>query len=441
MHGVAASHAVFPVETANEAWHAGGGRCRADTTRHTGQRHVFPVVEVKADADPGDAFRQAEAIDIDVIDVELVVAADVAGDQLRRADSRWLQGQVRQNVGGFAVVHTQRALQPVRAPLGHQTEVALLVRCEGMTVGKPQKLIGTQWAGRTKARILCTNQRQVVPTILDAVVKAKVGTGFRQSCSVPIQKVLRGDGQFRVEREAGRQLIARDEQFFGFCSGYSQCLGNVQAGLAITVAVGKGQEALPPVEGVLACLTTEQRFIAYFRTPKYECIENLRGRTVVVTIGVTALVPGVGHTTVELVCRSIVAADIIVGMVVPAVGTDAKTHLLFVSHVQFGKYIQTLGNRTTGGEVAIPVIVVPRIGQLAVGGFHALGVVELQRVVEANRKVFIPRVDLHSPYGRDAQAGENGGGQQPFAKVCMADLIIFVHLACHLLYGLRKVMG
>ncbi|MNH12881.1 hypothetical protein D3C79_724350 [compost metagenome] len=146
-------------------------------------------------------------------------------------------------------------------------------------------------------------------------------------------------------------------------------------------------------------------------------------------------------TVVELIGRGVIAANIVVGVVVPSVGADTETDFFFVNHVQFGQHIQSLRNGTAGGEVAIPVIVVPRIGQLAVGGFHALGVVELQRVVEANRKVFIPRVDLHSPYGRDAQAGENGGGQQPFAKVCMADLIIFVHLACHLLYGLRKVMG
>ncbi|MCY1184450.1 hypothetical protein D9M73_251450 [compost metagenome] len=95
------------------------------------------IVQVETDADTFDAFRQADAVDIDVVDIELVVAAGIAGDQLRRADRRWLQHQVGQNVGGFAVVETQRTLQPFRAPLGHQTKVTLVVRSKRMPVGQP----------------------------------------------------------------------------------------------------------------------------------------------------------------------------------------------------------------------------------------------------------------------------------------------------------------
>ncbi|MNC06057.1 hypothetical protein D3C75_535600 [compost metagenome] len=97
-----------------------------------------------------------------------------------------------------------------------------------------------------------------MPAILNAVVEPQISTRLRQPRGVPVQEVLRGEGQFRVDREAGGQLITRNEQFFGFCSRDRQRLGNIQAGLAITVAMGKGEDAFAPVNGVLAELAAEQ---------------------------------------------------------------------------------------------------------------------------------------------------------------------------------------
>ncbi|MNG01165.1 hypothetical protein D3C84_841300 [compost metagenome] len=92
-----------------------------------------------------------------------------------------MQHQVGQDVGRLAVVDAERAVQPLRAPLGHQTEVALLVRGKGMAIAQAQELVRPQGSGRTKTRIQATDQRQVVPAVLDAVVEAQIGPGFRQA--------------------------------------------------------------------------------------------------------------------------------------------------------------------------------------------------------------------------------------------------------------------
>ncbi|MCY1445531.1 hypothetical protein D9M71_620480 [compost metagenome] len=123
--------------------------------------------------------------------------------------------------------------------------------------------------------------------------------------------------------------------------------------------MGKGQDAFAPVLGVLAELGAEDRVFADFRAGEDEGIEDLAGRTVVVAIDITAHVARIRSAIVELVGRRVVTADIVVGMVVPAVGADAKTGFLLVRHVQFGQHIQALGHRTAGREVAIAIIVVP----------------------------------------------------------------------------------
>src|SRR5690606_18953534 len=119
MHRLATRHAIAPVEAVNEARIA----CQkwVDVGRDAGQRHVLAVVEINAHTDTGDVLGQADAIHVDVVDIELVVATNHAGHQLGNTDRSDLQSQIRQHVRGVAVVQAKRAVQPFRAALGHQS--------------------------------------------------------------------------------------------------------------------------------------------------------------------------------------------------------------------------------------------------------------------------------------------------------------------------------
>ncbi|MNB80712.1 hypothetical protein D3C75_274790 [compost metagenome] len=215
-----------------------------------------------------------------------------------------------------------------------------------MAIAQAQELVGANRPGHAEERVETTDQRQVVPAILQAIVEAQIRAGLRHPRSVPVEKVLCPQGQLRADRQTGGQLVTRDEQLLGFGAWHCQRLGKVQAGLAETVAVGKGQDAFTPVLGVLAELGAEQRLFADFRAAKDEGIEDFGRWAVVVAIDITAHVSGVRPTTIELIGRRIVAADIVVGMVIPTVGTDAKTGFLLVGHVQFGEHVQALGHCT-----------------------------------------------------------------------------------------------
>ncbi|MNC34161.1 hypothetical protein D3C75_825810 [compost metagenome] len=257
VYGVAACHTVVAVEAADETGGVRRTQCRVDGGRDAGQRHVVAIVQIETDTHTGDVFRKAQAVDVDVIDVELVVAAGIARSQLSRADRHRLQHQVRQDVRGLAIVETQGAVEPRRTPLGHETEVTLLVRGMGVAIGQAQKLIDTQRPWSAETGIACSDQRQVVAAVLDTIVEAQVRARLRQPCSIPIEKVLRCQGQLRVDCEAGGQLVARDEQLFGFSPWHRKRLGQIQTGLAITVAVGEGQHAFTPIQGVLTSLAAQ----------------------------------------------------------------------------------------------------------------------------------------------------------------------------------------
>ncbi|MCY1409534.1 hypothetical protein D9M71_248850 [compost metagenome] len=164
----------------------------------------------------------------------------------------------------------------------------MIVRGEGVAVGQPQELIGADGAGSTEEWVAATDQRQVVPATLDAVVEPQVGTRFRQARGVPTEEVLGAQGQLRAKGQAAGQLVARDEQFLGLGARHCQPLGDVQARLAITVAVGEGQDAFAPVLGMAAQLGAEQGFVTDLGAAKHEGIEDFRRRSVVVTVGITA---------------------------------------------------------------------------------------------------------------------------------------------------------
>ncbi|MNT82087.1 hypothetical protein D3C72_2217660 [compost metagenome] len=65
--------------------------------------------------------------------------------------------------------------------------------------------------------------------ILQTIVKAQVRAGLRQSRGIPVEKVLGGDGQLRIDGEAGGQLATWYEQLFGFGAWNSQRFGQIQS--------------------------------------------------------------------------------------------------------------------------------------------------------------------------------------------------------------------
>ncbi|MNR16089.1 hypothetical protein D3C85_1326610 [compost metagenome] len=121
-----------------------------------------------------------------------------------------------------------------------------------MAIAQAQELVGAERPGRAEERIDAADQRQVMPAILQAVVEAQIRAGFGQPRGVPVEEVLCTQGQLRADGKAGGQLVTRDEQLLGFGARHCQRLGKVQAGLAVTVAMGKGQDTFAPVLRVLA---------------------------------------------------------------------------------------------------------------------------------------------------------------------------------------------
>ncbi|MNZ13117.1 hypothetical protein D3C78_300060 [compost metagenome] len=299
-----------------------------------------------------------------------------------------------------------------------------------MAVGQAQELVGADRPGYAEERVEAANQRQVVTTTLDTVVEAQVGAGLRQARRVPVEEVLRAQGEFRVQRQAGGQLVARDEQFLGLGARNGQALSEVQARLAIAVAVGEGEDGFAPVLGMAAELGAEQGLLAEFHAAEDKGVEELGRRTIVVTVGVAADAPRIRAAIVELVGRRVEAADLVIGVVVPAVAADAKAHPLLVHHVQFGQQVDALRHRAAGGKVAVAVVVVEGVGQLGVGAFHPLGVVQLEGVVETHGPVLAARVELEGLHRSESQPSHDRGCQDPSAEVRVTDLIVVVHLTC-----------
>ncbi|MNN46893.1 hypothetical protein D3C81_1612930 [compost metagenome] len=72
----------------------------------------------------------------------------------------------------------------------------------------------TQWAAGNHAVGVAEQER--LGAEAHQVGTAVVSTGLRQACGVPVQEVLGTDGQFGVDGEGRRHLVARNEQLLGF---------------------------------------------------------------------------------------------------------------------------------------------------------------------------------------------------------------------------------
>ncbi|MDT4790369.1 hypothetical protein FQZ97_227890 [compost metagenome] len=180
-----------------------------------------------------------------------------------------------------------------------------------------------------------------------------------------------------------------------------------------------------------AHLGTEQGLIAKLHATEDEGVEKLRGRSVVITIGVAAEVTGVRPAVVELVGRRVVAANVVVRVVVPGVAADPETELLAVDHIELMQHIDALGYRAAGGEVAVAVVVVEGVGQLGIGAFHPLGIVQLDRVVETHGPVLAPGVELEGMHRHDAQSDQHGRGQEARPQAVAGLIVLVVHPHTH----------
>ncbi|MCY1399845.1 hypothetical protein D9M71_149130 [compost metagenome] len=260
---------------------------------------------------------------------------------------------------------------------------------------------------------------------------AVVGAGFRQARGVPLEEVLGGDGQLRVDGEGGGNLLARDEQLLRLGARGLRQLGEVQAGLAVADRVHRIEDGLAPEHVVLAGLDVELRFLADLGAPEHEGIEDLAGRTVVVALGVVAQVRAAegriaGARLADDAGEGVVAVDegvgvgpgVLVGLVVPAGGADAEALLALVDHVQLGEQVDAVGDVGSRlAEVVVAVVVVRGVQHALVGTFGTHAVVVLDGVVEAHRPVGVAGVDFERLCtGRAQRGGQDGRGEQGAAQ-------------------------
>ncbi|MCY1507555.1 hypothetical protein D9M68_418360 [compost metagenome] len=276
---------------------------------------------------------------------------------------------------------------------------------------------------------------------------AVVGAGLGQACGVPIEEVLGGNGQLRVDGEGRGNLVARNEEFLRLGARRRGELGQVQAGLAVADAMHRVEDGLAPVHVVLAGLDAEHRLFADLGAVEHEGVEDFAGRAAVVALGIVGQVRAAQHCIVGAglagnAGEGLVAVDegvrvgtgIVVGLVVPAGGTDPEALVALVDHVQLGQQVDAVGDVGAGTTEVVVAVVVVRRGQHAlVCALGANAVVVLHGVVEANRPVRIPGIDLEGlHHGRHAQSGGNGRGEQAPAQVEVG-IVLVVHALAPLL--------
>ncbi|MNF77342.1 hypothetical protein D3C84_594840 [compost metagenome] len=235
------------------------------------------------------------------------------------------------------------------------------------------------------------------------VGSAIISAGLRQAGGIPVQEILGTNGQFGVDGEGHRNLVTWHEQFLSLGTGRRRQLGQVQAGLAVADRVHRIEQGLAPEHVVLTSLDAEQGLLADFGAVEHEGIENFTRRPVVIALGIVAQVRAaitnvvVGDTgqawVVENQPRGIaiavdervgIRAGILIGLVIPTGGADAKTHVLFVNNVHLGQQVDPVGDVGARlAKVVIAVVVVRRAEHALVGAFGTYAVVVLDGVVQA----------------------------------------------------------
>ncbi|MNM86823.1 hypothetical protein D3C81_989870 [compost metagenome] len=291
-------------------------------------------------------------------------------------------------------------------------------------------------------------QPEDIAAVAQHVIGAHVGTAFGQARVVEFEEVLRGQGQFRVDRVTQRQLLARQEQLLGFGSRHVVQLGQVQCRLAIVDAVGGVEQGLAPVHRVPAKLAAQHRLVADLGVVEHEGVEKLARRPIVVTVAVTAQAMVVGRATgqhgtcgqatgrarqhqvagIALLAgkRVGIRPHVVIGMVVPAGGADPHAHAALVNDIQFGEQVQTLRDRAADAEVLVAVVEVGGAGNLGVFAFDPLAVAQLGGVVEAHVPVGVGEVQLEC-LGSRRTGDQQQRCQQVTAGKAEENVFIVVH--------------
>ncbi|MNZ74870.1 hypothetical protein D3C78_933320 [compost metagenome] len=419
----------------------------AENRRNAGQRHVVADVQIAADADTGDVLGQAQAVDVDVVGVgELVGGALQRVVQVGNGARAAQHGQpagvepgLRQDLRTVAVIDAQGAVQPLRRPLGHHAPVAALVRRRvvAATDGGQRAAYGNQARGAGMA------EQEGLCALADQIGTAVVGAGLGQARLVPIEEVLGAQGQLGVDLEGGGNLVARNEQLLGLGARRSRQFGQVQARLAVAQRVHRVEQGLAPEQVVLADLGAEHRLLTHFGLVEHEGVEDFAGGAAVVALRIVAQVRAAqrnagarqaeqARVDARLVAVAVderigIGTGVVVGLVVPAGGADAKAHRLLVDHVQFGQQVDAIGDVGPGlAEVVVAVVVVRRGQHALVGALGAHTVVVLDGVVEAHGPVLTAGIDLEG-LGGGHGCQHDGRGQQTEAQWAYTVILVVMH--------------
>ncbi|MNZ55986.1 hypothetical protein D3C78_739220 [compost metagenome] len=272
---------------------------------------------------------------------------------------------------------------------------------------------------------------------------AIIGACFRQPGGIPFEEILRADGQFRVHQKRGGQLVARYEQFLGLSARRRRQLGQVEAGLAIAERVHRVEQGFAPEQVVLTQLAAQLRAFADFGAHEHERIEHFTRRAAVIALGIVAQVRAAqrragarqtvearndaGTVAVAVDERVGIGAGVVVSLVIPAGGADAKAHAALVDHIQLGQQVDAVGDVGTGfAKVVIAVVVVRRCQHALVGAFGAYAVVVLDGVVQAHGPVFVTGIDFERLGARQCEQTD-GAGEQMTLRCHSAKSAVFWH--------------
>ena len=282
------------------------------------ERHVLAIRELRADAHPGDALRQRDAVDVDVVAVRAVVEAELAeflqvGDRrgvgvdeaeraagqrhaaARRADcgrhrsDARRRHRLRKDVGRVAVVEAERAVEPVRAPARRNAPVAEAagVRRRLDVLPAPQAQVRRRAGNRRGERIGSEDER--VAAEVERVLDRQVAARFRNAIGLPVVEPLPGDRQVLERLRLQRDAAARQEQLLRFASRSRKALPDVERVLRVRDAVDRAaeQQAVAPVHGVLAGLDVD-RHVADVEIGEHERVEQFARDALGVALRVVA---------------------------------------------------------------------------------------------------------------------------------------------------------